>query len=115
MKVYGIPNCNTVKKARDWLETHGLAYQFHDYKKQGVPEAMMSKLLDAHGQEPLINRKGPTWRNLPDDLKSSVKDAASALAVMRAHSSVIKRPIVERDGKYLFGFDETAYTEFFKS
>ncbi len=115
MKVYGIPNCNTVKKARVWLEEHGLSYEFHDYKKQGVPEALMKKLLKSHGTDILINRKGPTWRNLPDEVKASVQDAASALAVMQANSSVIKRPIVEHDGAYLFGFDEAAYQAFFPS
>lgn len=115
MKVYGIPNCNTVKKARVWLEERGLAYEFHDYKKQGVPEALMSKLLKAYGHETLINRKGPTWRKLPVEVQDSVKDAASALAVMVANSSVIKRPVVERDGRYLFGFDAAAYAEFFQA
>jgi len=114
MKVYGIPNCNTVKKARTWLEERGLAYEFHDYKKQGVPEALMMKLLQAYGHEILINRKGPTWRKLPAEVQASVRDAASALVVMAANSSVIKRPIVERDGKHLFGFDEAAYADFFK-
>ena len=114
MKVYGIPNCNTVKKARDWLAGHGLAYEFHDFKKQGVPEALMKQLLKAHGWESLVNRRGPTWRKLPDAVRDAVKDADSALAVMQANSSVIKRPIVERDGQYLFGFDEAAYAEFFE-
>ena len=114
MKVYGIPNCNTVKKARVWLEERGLAYEFHDYKKQGVSEALMAKLLQDYGHETLINRKGPTWRNLPDPVKAGVKDAASALPVMQANPSAIKRPIVERDGDYLFGFDATAYQDFFK-
>lgn len=115
MKVYGIPNCNTVKKARDWLDAHALAYEFHDYKKQGVPAALMEKLLKDYGHETLINRKGPTWRKLPDAVRVSVTDAASALPVMQANASVIKRPIVERDGRYLFGFDEAAYAEFFRS
>lgn len=115
MKVYGIPNCNTVKKARDWLDAHALAYEFHDYKKHGVPAALMEKLLKEYGNETLINRKGPTWRKLPDAVRASVIDAASALPVMQANASVIKRPIVERDGRYLFGFDEAAYAEFFRS
>jgi len=113
MKVYGIPNCNTVKKARTWLEEHGQDYEFHDYKKQGVPEALMKKLLKTYGHETLINRNGPTWRKLPDDVKASVVDAASALPVMQANSSAIKRPIVEHDGRYLFGFKEADYEEFF--
>ena len=115
MKVYGIPNCSTVKKARAWLDAHGQAYEFHDYKKQGVPVALMGRLRKAHGHEALINRKGPTWRNLPDATKASVTDTASALAVMQANASIIKRPIVERDGGYLLGFDEAAYAEFFLS
>ena len=114
MKVYGIPNCNTVKKARDWLEARGLAYTFHDYKKLGVPEALMNTLLKQHGHEVLINRKGPTWRNLPESTKASVTDAASALPVLLANASVIKRPIIEHDGRYLFGFDANAYEAFFK-
>lgn len=113
MKVYGIPNCNTVKKARTWLEEHGQTYDFHDYKKLGVPEALMKKLLKAYGHETLINRKGPTWRNLPEDVKASVINAATALPVMVANPSCIKRPIVELDGRYLFGFDADAYGEFF--
>jgi Spx/MgsR family transcriptional regulator len=113
MKVYGIPNCNTVKKARDWLEARGLEYEFHDYKKQGVPEVLMKKLLKAYGHETLINRKGPTWRKLPEDVKASVVDAATALPVMIANPSCIKRPIVEQGGRYLFGLDENQYAEFF--
>lgn len=114
MKVYGIPNCNTVKKARAWLEARGLTYEFHDYKKQGVPAALMHELLARYGHEVLINRKGPTWRKLPAETQATVRDADSAVAVMTANSSVIKRPIVERDGAYLFGFDEAAYADLFK-
>jgi Spx/MgsR family transcriptional regulator len=113
MKLYGIPNCSTVKKARTWLDTHGLGYEFHDFKKQGVPESLMQALMKVHGWEPLVNRKGPTWRNLPDERKAQVKDAASALSVMQENSSVIKRPILERDSQYLFGFKESEYEEFF--
>ncbi|MDR3395813.1 MAG: ArsC family reductase [Parasulfuritortus sp.] len=113
MKLYGIPNCSTVKKARNWLDAHELDYEFHDFKKQGVPESLMKALMKAHGWEPLVNRKGPTWRNLPDERKAQVKDAASALTVMQENSSVIKRPILERDNQYLFGFKESEYEEFF--
>jgi Spx/MgsR family transcriptional regulator len=113
MKVYGIPNCSTVKKARAWLEEHGLAHEFHDYKKQGVPEALMRKLLAADGWETLVNRAGPTWRRLPDEVKAAVRDNDSALAVMQANASVIKRPIVEEDGRYLIGFKEADYATFF--
>jgi len=111
MKLYGIPNCGTVKKARLWLEAHGLAYEFHDFKKLGAPEAMMNALIKVYGWEPLINRNGPTWRKLPDERKAQVKDAASALALMWENTSVIKRPILERDGRYLLGFKEGDYKE----
>ena len=113
MKLYGIPNCSTVKKARVWLEERGQDYVFHDFKKQGVPEAMLAALMEKHGWETLLNRNGPTWRKLPDERKAQVTDSASALAVMRENSSVIKRPILERDGHYLFGFKETDYERFF--
>jgi Spx/MgsR family transcriptional regulator len=114
MKIYAIPNCNTVKKARAWLEAHGQAYEFHDYKKQGVPEAPLKAAMKQLGWEALVNRAGPTWRKLPDEVKASVTDAASVLAVMQAHSSVIKRPLLERDGRFEAGFSEARYADLFK-
>ena len=87
--VYAIPNCDTVKKARDWLSGNGVAYEFHDYKKQGVPAAQVQRWMQAVGWEPLLNRKGPTWRKLAPEVQDAVVDAASALACMQANSSVI--------------------------
>lgn len=113
MIMYGIPNCGTVKKARTWLEARGLAYTFHDYKKQGVPVAVLQKVIAQFGWEATLNRKGPTWRNLPDAVKASVTDAASALAVMETAASVIKRPLVEHQGRFVLGFNETEYATFF--
>jgi Spx/MgsR family transcriptional regulator len=92
--VHGIPNCNTVKKARTWLEERGLAYTFHDFKKQGVPEAALDEWIHRHGWETLVNRAGTTWRQLDDATKAGVTDAASARALMLAKPSVIKRPVV---------------------
>lgn len=114
MKVYGIPNCTTVKKARAWLEEHGQTYEFHDYKKQGVPGAVLQAAMQQLGWESLVNRAGPTWRKLPDDVKAGVTDAASALAVMAQYSSVIKRPLLERDGRFEAGFKEDRYAALFK-
>jgi len=111
MKVYGIPNCTTVKKARAWLEERGIDYQFHDYKKQGVPEPVLRAAMNQLGWDRLVNCAGPTWRKLPDEVKATVMDAASALAVMREHASVIKRPLIERDGRFEAGFSEARYTE----
>ena len=93
--VYGIPNCDTVKKARTWLTDHGVAHQFHDFKKQGVPEAQLDRWLQAVGWETLLNRKGTTWRNLDDATQAAVTDAPSARALVLAQPSVIKRPVVQ--------------------
>jgi Spx/MgsR family transcriptional regulator len=95
IQVHGIPNCDTVKKARSWLTEHQLAYEFHDFKKQGVPEASIDHWLDVLGWETLLNRKGTTWRKLDASTQASVQDADSAKAVMMLHPSLIKRPVVE--------------------
>jgi arsenate reductase len=113
MKLYGIPNCTTVKKARAWLEAREIPYEFHDFKKQGVPAPLMKTLMKLLGWETLLNRNGPTWRKLPEERKAQVRDAASALAVMTENSSVIKRPILDRDGQYQVGFSEENYAAFF--
>ena len=116
MKLYGIPNCNTVKKARDWLAEQNIEIAFHDFKKKGLDAATAQNWLDQFGQEELINRKGLTWRGLPDEEKQKVKDNASALSLMLEKNSVIKRPLLEKDGKLLYiGFDQTAYQKIFKS
>jgi arsenate reductase (glutaredoxin) len=93
--LYGIRNCDTVKKARDWLTERGVDYQFHDFKLLGVPVPQIDRWLAAAGWERLLNRQGPTWRKLADATKASVVDAPSARAVMLASPSVIKRPVVE--------------------
>jgi Spx/MgsR family transcriptional regulator len=92
--VYGIPNCDTVKKARTWLADHGFDAPFHDFKKQGVPAAELDGWLTAAGWETLLNRKGTTWRKLDPSLQASVTDSASAKKVMLEHASTIKRPVI---------------------
>ncbi len=113
MKLYGIPNCSTVKKARAWLEARDIAYEFHDFRKEGVPADLMKALMKIMGWEALVNRNGPTWRNLPEERKAQVKNATTALAVMKEYPSVIKRPILDRDGQYQVGFSEDNYAAFF--
>ena len=104
--LYGIPNCDTVKKARLWLSEHSLEYQFHDFKKQGLPLAQVDQWIKAVGYDKLLNRRGPTWRKLDAAVQASVTDAASALAVMQLNSSVIKRPAVQwPNGQITVGFD----------
>lgn len=110
MIVYGIPNCDTVKRARAWLAEQGRAHEFHDFKKAGVPPARLDAWLAAAGWETLLNRKGTTWRGLPDDTKATVTGAAAAKALMLAQPSVIKRPVVEwDDGGITVGFDAAAW------
>jgi Spx/MgsR family transcriptional regulator len=92
--IYGIPNCDAVKKSRAWFDAQGKAYQFHDFKKQGVPEDVLSQWVTALGWEALVNKKGTTWRKLDAATQERVKDAESAMDLMLAQSSVVKRPVV---------------------
>jgi arsenate reductase len=108
--LYGIPNCDTVKKARTWLVDHGVDYTFHDFKKQGVPEARLDHWLATVGWETVLNRKGTTWRGLDEATKGSVVDAASARVVVLAAPSTVKRPVVAwADGKVTVGFKPEAF------
>ena len=102
--VYGIPNCDTVKKARAWLDGHGVAYAFHDYKREGADPARLAAWSDAAGWEGLLNRRGTTFRALSEADRSDI-DRAKALRLMQAHPSLIKRPVVEHGGGLLVGFD----------
>lgn len=105
IRVYGIPNCDTVKKARAWLTAQGLEYEFHDFKKQGVPAQRLAHWMESVGWEKLTNRQGTTWRKLDAATQASVTDAASAAHILQAHASVIKRPVVEwADGRITVGF-----------
>ncbi len=115
MKLYGIPNCNTVKKARTWLDENGIAYAFHDFKKQGLDEATIKQWLTQEPWDKLVNRAGITWRNLSDAEKAAVSDSASATQLMMTKTSVIKRPLLIKDGTLLaLGFDEAKYQQLFK-
>lgn len=109
LTLYGIPNCDTVKKARAWLDQHGVAYAFHDYKKAGVDEAKLHGWVEAEGWEKVLNRQGTTFRKLPDEQREGL-DADKAIAVMMANPSAIKRPIVEGDGVVLVGFDPAKWS-----
>jgi Spx/MgsR family transcriptional regulator len=108
--LYGIPNCDIVKKARAWLSSQGLAYSFHDFKKAGVPPERLAAWESAVGWQKLLNRQGTTWRKLDAAAQSGVTDAASAQALMRAQPSVIKRPVVEWGHDTTVGFDAGAWS-----
>ena len=110
--LYGIPNCDTVRKARAWLDGRGVAYVFHDYKKAGVDEAVLDRAIAALGWETVLNRSGTTFRKLPDADKAGL-DEAKALALMVARPSLIKRPVLERGETILVGFKPEVYGELF--
>ncbi len=114
MKLYGIANCSTVKTARDWLEQQGIAVEFHDFKKHGLDSGTVNNWLQQADWTRLVNRSGLTWRGLPDERKQQVCDSASAAALMLEKPSVIKRPLLEQDGKLLhLGFDAASYATIF--
>jgi arsenate reductase len=113
MKLYGISNCDTVKKARDWLAQRDIAVEFHDFKKEGLDVAIAQNWLQQADWSKLINRSGLTWRGLPEQRKQ-IQDTAAALALMLEKTSVIKRPVLEQHGKLLHvGFDPATYSRMF--
>ena len=103
--IYGIPNCDTVKKARAWMTANEAGCQYHDFKKEGVPADRLDAWIQAVGWDKLVNRKGTTWRKLDAQVQDTVKDGGSAKALMLAHPSVIKRPVVEWKDHTTVGFD----------
>ncbi|WP_158797068.1 ArsC family reductase [Pedobacter sp. L105] len=112
MIVYGIPNCNTVKKARTWLSDNGLNYEFHDFKKQGITAEKLNEWCAAFGWERVLNKKGTTWKKLSPDQQNNVKDQETAVAILLEYTSAIKRPVIELNGKpVLLSFDEEAYNK----
>jgi arsenate reductase len=108
IKIYGIPNCDTMKKARKWLDANHLDYEFHDYKKLGVPEKNLKQWITKAGWETVLNKRGTTWRKLDEHTKNNI-DATSAIQIMLDNPSIIKRPVLESDNTLLIGFSEDEY------
>ena len=106
--IYGIPNCDTMKKARAWLESQGVAYEFHDYKKAGIERSKLEAWLKAVGWEVLLNRAGTTFRKLPESARSGLTEA-KATRLMLEQPSMIKRPVLERGKTLLVGFNPEKY------
>ncbi|RYY37690.1 MAG: Spx/MgsR family RNA polymerase-binding regulatory protein [Sphingobacteriaceae bacterium] len=113
MKVYGITNCNTVKKALDWLKTNNVAYEFHDFKKLGVSTEKLQEWDGKAGYEKFLNKQGLTWKQLEPEVKEGVKTKDDALQLLQQKTSMIKRPVIEDGGFLYFGFDEAAYKQHF--
>jgi len=114
MKVYGITNCNTVKKALDWLKANNVAYEFHDFKKLGISPEKLNEWDSKAGYEKFMNKQGLTWKQLDPAVKESIKTSADALKLLQQKTSMIKRPVIEKDGFLFFGFDEVAYGQLIK-
>ncbi|SDW45228.1 ArsC family reductase [Thiocapsa roseopersicina] len=106
--LYGIPNCDTMKKVRAWLDAHGVDYRFHDYKREGVDETRLRAWVDELGWETLVNRRGTTWRKLPEDVREGM-DAEAAVRVMLETPSIIRRPVLDTGKVRHAGFSETDY------
>jgi arsenate reductase len=110
--IYGIKNCDTMKKARAWLEAHGVAYRFHDYKAEGIDRKRLEGWAKAVGWETLLNRAGTTFRKLPEERKEGLTEA-KALALMLDQPSMIKRPVLDVDGRLFVGFKSETYAATF--
>ena len=113
MKMYGIPNCNTIKKARIWLEKNKIPYTFHNYKTEGITPEKLKAWAAKQGWQILLNKKGTTWRKLAPTLPSANLSQAGALKLLRQNPSLIKRPVIEYGEALLVGFDEQVYKEQF--
>lgn len=105
MKVYGIKNCDTVKKTLNWLDQHSVSYEFHDFKKLGVSEEKLRDWSGVTGYEALLNKRGTTWKKLDEETQRSIISAQKAYQLMQEKPSVIKRPVIESGGKLILGFD----------
>lgn len=114
MVVYGIKNCNTVKSALTWLKSHNVSFDFHDYKAKGISAEKLKAWSSEVGWEALVNKRGTTWRQLDESVQQSITNEKAAIALMMEKTSVIKRPLIERDGKIqALGFDESTYKKVF--
>lgn len=110
--LFGIPNCDTIKKAKLWLESNDIDYQFHDYRKNGIDEAWLRKTESELGWETMLNKRGTTYRQLSDEQKNNI-DKESAVALMLEYPAMIKRPILINKGSYHIGFNAEAYSSVF--
>lgn len=108
--LFGIPNCDTIKRTRKWLDGHGIEYQFHDYKKQGCSTELIEQFLQHFTYQELINTRGTTWRKLPDSIKNTL-NTESAIKLMNAQPSMIKRPLIQSGDSYQLGFNEQRLSE----
>lgn len=112
-QIYGIKNCDTMKKAFTWLDDNGVEYVFHDYKKDGAEEAVLRQAIEEHGWDTVINRRGTTWRALPEDVKNGM-NSESAVKAALDNPSLVKRPLLLTGGKTYLGFRDDMYSDIFR-
>jgi Spx/MgsR family transcriptional regulator len=110
--LYGIPNCDTIKKARGWLREHDIDHVFHDYRKHGIERDQLQSMMAQLGWETMLNRRGSTWRAVPEDTRATIGEA-SALSLMLDNPAIIKRPILDAEGRLHIGFSSQQYEEIF--
>jgi Spx/MgsR family transcriptional regulator len=111
--LYGIKNCDTVKKARRWLDENGTGYRFHDYRADGLDDALLQQLIDQQGWEAMLNTKGTTWRKLDETIRTACDNQAAAKNLMLEHPAIIKRPLLlAASGQSLLGFKPESYQQF---
>ena len=114
LTMYGIKNCDTIKKARRWLEARGVEYQFHDYRADGLDREMLNSFIAELGWEALLNTRGTTWRKLDESVRAGINNADAAAALMLEMPAIIKRPLLCAPGQpMLLGFSETSYAQYF--
>ena len=111
--IYGIPNCDTIKKTRDWFKQKNIEIIFHDYKKEGISKDKLTAWCKLTGWEVLLNKKSSTWRGLSPEEQSKITSQAAAIQLMKTQNSIIKRPVIEFDGKVLVGFEEEILNNLF--
>jgi arsenate reductase len=109
LTVYGIPNCDTVKRTMDWLRQHKIVFSFHDYKKEGISKEKLTEWCKQVGWEIFLNKKSATWRGLPAPVQKKVTSQATAIDLMTRNTSIIKRPVIESGHILIVGFTETEY------
>lgn len=114
VKVYGIPNCDTVKKALNWMDANSISYEFHNYKKEGITATKLKEWSKEVGWQMLLNKKSSTWRKLTAEGQPEITSQAAAISLLQENTSLIKRPVITIDGAILVGFNEEQYKEQFK-
>lgn len=112
--IYGIPNCDTMKKAFAWLDEHGVEYTFYNYKKLGADENVLKKAIKEHGWKAVINKRGTTWRQLPPAIQDDM-DEPKAVNIALENPSIIKRPLLHHEGRTYLGFKAKSYSDIFKA